>query len=65
MKSTWPTLPREDDIFLRPTSRVETNEPEPATACKHGFDECERCGTTSKDTLHTTSGGRGCVARLR
>jgi len=37
----------------------------PDTCCKHGHDECERCGTTNRrDAKHTTVGGKGLVARI-
>lgn len=38
----------------------------PTTCCKHGQDECERCGTTNRrDAKHRTIGGRGLVARIK
>lgn len=43
----------------------ELEPKEPTTACKHGHDECELCGTTNRrDALHTTVGGRGLFSRL-
>jgi hypothetical protein len=36
------------------------------TACKHGLEDCEICGTTSRrDVRHATVGGKGLIARLR
>ena len=43
---------------------VELRAPE-ATACKHGRDQCERCGTSDRrDGRHATVGGKGLVARI-
>jgi len=34
--------------------------------CKHGKNDCLRCGTKSgKDHTHTTKAGKGVVGRLR
>jgi len=44
---------------------IPANVP-PKTACKHGRDECETCGTTNRrDVLHKTIGGKGVVGRLK
>jgi hypothetical protein len=40
--------------------------PPSTTRCKHGNDDCDRCGTASRrDAKHTTINGRGKVARLK
>ena len=46
-----------DDYVLAP--------PKIARGCKHGVLDCEVCGMTERDALHTTRGGQGVVARLR
>lgn len=43
----------------------ESPRPTP-TLCKHGLGSCETCGTTTRrEARHTTSGGKGAVARLK
>lgn len=35
---------------------------EARTRCKHGFFDCQRCGTAQRsDGLHKTRGGRGVI----
>ena len=39
---------------------------EPTTACKHGTEDCEACGTTSRrDAKHSTVGGKGLIGRIK
>ena len=35
-----------------------------AGPCKHGVGPCETCGTTERDSVHTTRGGRGVVLQI-
>lgn len=38
----------------------------PVTKCKHGYYDCETCGTSDRvDALHTTKGGKGAVGRIK
>lgn len=47
-------------------NRWEWNTTWASTPCKHGkLLRCSRCGTGTRDTLHSTTNGRGCVALLR
>jgi hypothetical protein len=70
-KRAWPIVTIEDT--LPPGWVVMTNPPYPpgrhdgaVTACKHGDEACETCGTSGvTDTLHTTTGGVGKVGALR
>lgn len=64
MKHPWDRGPVEVDCFGGWS--IELDPPEKNnTTCKHGLEECERCGTTDRrDARHTTVGGRGLVARL-
>lgn len=57
-------------IELIPEASGFWDWPEPErpsrTACKHGREDCDRCGTLGlSDALHRTRGGLGAVARLR
>jgi hypothetical protein len=53
------------EIIYRRGCMTQPFETPPAptnTACKHGFGECEECGTTAhRDVRHTTTDGRGVV----
>ena len=45
---------------------IELNPLQAKVACKHGkLFRCDRCGTGDRDTVHTTVGGRGVVARMK
>lgn len=34
------------------------------TRCKHGDKPCKKCGTSKKDTIHTTKNGKGKIASI-
>mgnify|MGYP000219829334 CR=1 FL=1 len=42
---------------------IEIIEDPNAATCKHGQNQCARCGIGSSDVAHSTIGGRGSIAR--
>lgn len=68
--TTWvEDAPNEIPMFdRRPNGEAPGyNSPKiPPSVCKHGEGSCEECGTTNRrDAVHTTTAGKGAVARLR
>lgn len=55
-----------DDSCPMPLWPVPQKQPpHGGTACRHGREECSRCGTTDRrDVRHRSAGGRGVVGQL-
>lgn len=58
-KKSWP----DKEILINDIEMSYTDSRE--TSCKHGKENCEKCGTThSRDVIHTTKNGIGRIGHI-